>query len=115
MWPYWGTEWLLSYMYMHMYSSTCTVVHVQYMYMYIHVYCTMCIPLLNIEFTKIRNYIFNFILLLIVHIYIRVGNNSAPVLIWAPKLAKGAPDFDITMHASCTVVSTGDGNAHQML
>ena len=45
----------------------------------------------------------------------RVGNNSAPVLIRAPKLAKGAPDFDMTMHASCTMVSTGDGIAHQML
>ena len=44
-----------------------------------------------------------------------MGNNSAPVLIWAPKLAKGAPDFDMTMHASCTVVSTGDDIAHQML
>ena len=29
-----------------------------------------------------------------------MGNNSAPVLIGAPKLAKGAPDFDMTMHAS---------------
>ena len=45
----------------------------------------------------------------------RVGNNSAPVLIRAPKLAKGAPDFDMTTHASCTMVSTGDGIAHQML
>ena len=33
----------------------------------------------------------------------RVGNNSTPVL-RVPKLAKGAPDFDMTMHASCTVV-----------
>ena len=44
-------------------------------------------------------------------LYARVGNNSDPV----PKLAKGAPDFDMTMHASCTVVSTGDEIAHQML
>ena len=50
------------------------------------------------------------------YIYVyRVGNNSAPVLIWAPKLAKGAQDFDMTMHGSCAVVSTGDGIAHQML
>ena len=28
---------------------------------------------------------------------------------------KGAPNFDMTMHASCTVVSTGDEIAHQML
>ena len=37
------------------------------------------------------------------------------VFIWVPKLAKGAPDFDMTMHASCAVVSTGDRIAHQML
>ena len=50
------------------------------------------------------------------YIYVyRVGNNSAPVLIWAPKLAKGAQDFDMTMHGSCVVVSTGDRIAHQML
>ena len=54
----------------------------------------------------------------ILHLYcihIRVGNNSAPVLIWAPKLAWGAPDFNMTMYASYTVVSTGDGIGHQML
>ena len=33
-------------------------------------------------------------------------DSCAPMLIWAP-------DFDMTMHASCTVVSTGDSRMLQ--
>jgi len=62
-----------------------------------------------------RGICYNFDLYSYDRVYTRVENNSALVLSGAPKLPLGAPDVDVIMHASCTVVSSGDWIAHQML